>query len=251
MIERIVVFGDSYTYGHGCQDRVFYIDPDTKQVVGQRTPDNFPSEYCWASLLSKEYNIPVINLARCGHSNPAMFRDLMNFGTKDNHSKLKTLVLFAGTSPDRLEASGNRGELHSWVLSHNWDPAWQGKMDPHLEQYFLAKKMYIMHLYQDEIGRNIGLMSLLAAKQYCELRGFSFEFSMPMYWYDPDIIKHLQNDTGIIKHQFQDIQSYDYSGTNNDWANKNIYKCVDNHTNEKGHEVYYQNIIRPIMDKYK
>jgi hypothetical protein len=47
-----------------------------------------------------------------------------------------------------------------------------------------------------------------------------------------------------------DIQSYDFSGCLNDWVNKNEYKCVDDHTNEKGHKLYYQKVIKPIIEKH-
>jgi hypothetical protein len=254
MIERVIIVGDSFTYGHGCPDRIFYVDKETKKVVGQRTPDTIPSEYCWASLLKKDYDIEVVNLARCGHSNPAMFRDLVNHSMKDKKPTKggiipKTLVIFAASSTDRIEASGAKGELHSWVLGHDWDPAWQGKLDPHQEQYWLAKKMYITHLYDDAIGKNIALMSILAAQQYSTLRGFKFVTSIPTTFYDVLTINHLW-DYGMGKFVIPDIQSYDFSGCLNDWVNKNEYKCVDDHTNEKGHKLYYQKVIKPIIEKH-
>jgi len=254
MIDRVVIVGDSFAYGHGCLDRIFYIDPDTKKIVGQRTPDTIPSDYCWASLLKKDYNnIQVVNLARCGHSNPSMFRDLITYNKKDKLPTKggiipKTLVIFAASSTDRIEAAGAKGELHSWVLGHNWDPDWQGKPDPRQEQYWLAKKMYITHLYDDAIGQNIALMSILAARQYCTLRGFDFLCAMPIPFYDKLVMNHLF-DFGMKKFLIPDIQSYDFSGCLNDQVNKNEYKCVDDHTNEKGHEVYYQKVIKPLIEK--
>jgi hypothetical protein len=250
MIERIVIVGDSFTYGHGCIDRVFYRDPDTGKQVGERTPDGVPSDYCWASLLKKEYHLQVQNLAECGHSNPAMFRDLTDKCRKDGPNPPKTLVIFAASACDRIEAAGAKGELHSWVLNHVWDPAWQGKMDPWLEDYFLAKKMYITHLYHDKIGQNIALMSILAAKEYCNIRNFDFVFSFPRTFYDTDMINHLY-DYGLNDFVIPDIQSYDFSGNLNDWVNFNIYRCKDNHTNEKGHELYYKKVIKPFIEKYK
>lgn len=253
MLERIIVLGDSYTYGHGCEDRVFYMDPDSKKLVGKPTMGMGPSAYCWATLIEKEYKIEVKNLAQCGHSNSAMFRDLINFSLNDKSHK-QTLVIFAGTSPDRIEISGANGGTHSWVLSQAATaPFLYGEKsysDLNADQYALAKKMYLTHLYQKNIGTNLGLMAMLGSKQYCDLRGFHFNYSLPEYWYDRDTINHLYNVTKLNNLAFQDIQSFDYSGKNNHWENINIYKCKDNHTNEVGHEVYFNKIIVPLLKKY-
>jgi hypothetical protein len=58
-------------------------------------------------------------------------------------------------------------------------------------------------------------------------------------------------DYGLNDFVIPDIQSYDFSGNLNDWVNFNIYRCKDNHTNEKGHELYYNKVIKPFIEKYK
>lgn len=252
MLERVIVLGDSYSYGHGCSDRIYYVDMNTKEIIGRPFYEKPPSDYCWASLIKKEFNIEVINLARCGHSNPAMFRDLVNFGLNDKNKNLKTLLIYAGTSPDRLEVGGGSNNVYSWVLSQ--DPNFvhpEFVKNPEQEQHWQAKKMYIKNLYNSKIGQNIGLMSMLSCFQYAILCNFKFAFSITHYWYDSAVISHWYNSFADIKNlSFPDIQSFDYSGKGDPLANNKIYKCVDNHTNEKGHEIYYNLVIKPIISKY-
>ena len=88
-IDRVIVLGDSFTFGHGCSDRVYYYDEDLKKFVGDITPMNqcIPSEYCWPALLQKEFpRLKVHNLSQPGHCNQGMFRDLLDFYVKYDYN---------------------------------------------------------------------------------------------------------------------------------------------------------------------
>ena len=64
-LNRVIVLGDSFTFGHGCSDRVYYYDEDLKKFIGdiKLVKQCIPSEYCWPSLLQKEFpSLKVYNL---------------------------------------------------------------------------------------------------------------------------------------------------------------------------------------------
>ena len=74
MINKILVFGDSFNYGHGCSDRMFYYDHKTKKMIGNALPENVPSQFSWPSLLQNDYpNIQVYNFANPGRANAHIF----------------------------------------------------------------------------------------------------------------------------------------------------------------------------------
>jgi len=77
---RLVVFGDSYTFGDGLPD-CYPVTPETK-----------PSEYVWAQLVANKLDYELVNLAKCGSSNLEILWKIMNTSFKDDD-----LILVAWT----------------------------------------------------------------------------------------------------------------------------------------------------------
>ena len=66
---RLVVGGDSYTYGHGLKDCINYAD-------NGYGPE--PSKYAWPSLLGTKLNLPVKNLAMPGRGNDFIIKQFLS-----------------------------------------------------------------------------------------------------------------------------------------------------------------------------
>ena len=69
-INRLVVFGDSFTYGHGLSDC--------------RSSDDLPSTQAWPALLGNQLDVPVVNNAIPGYSNIEILISILTFGFAEN-----------------------------------------------------------------------------------------------------------------------------------------------------------------------
>ncbi len=67
--KRLIVFGDSMTYGEGL--------PDVDKIGSTD-----PSQYAWPAILSQSLDIPVINMALPGVSNKFISDRVLNFDFK-------------------------------------------------------------------------------------------------------------------------------------------------------------------------
>ena len=141
-INRVIILGDSFTFGHGCSDRIYYYDEDLKEFVGDLTTikRGIPSEYCWGSLLQKEFtNLTVYNLSQPGHCNQGMFRNLLDFYVHFDFFNSNDLIIFNGTHSDRIEV---RTIYHEDQVG-SWSIGWEymaGEQD--FKEYILAQKYY-------------------------------------------------------------------------------------------------------------
>ena len=245
MVKRIVIVGDSYTFGHGCSDREYYYDQNLQAFVGDYTPfrNRIPSKFCWAALLQQQYpNIEVVNLAVPGHCSQGMFRDLTNYYF-DNEYSPDDIVMFNGTFANRIEvALGDKPEVTvPWVMG--WDKQSQ---DEAKVQYNIAKKMYVMHLFNDDIGYNLSITGLMSAYAYAVSRGMKFIWSLPTYDYSAKALHAVLPAMQSTK--IPEIVNYDYSGKNDLKFNSS---CVapDFHVNDKGHAIYFEKEILPAVQR--
>jgi hypothetical protein len=242
---RIVIVGDSYTFGHGCSDREYYYDQNKQTFVGDYTPfdKRIPSNHCWAALLQQQYpNIEVVNLAMPGHCSQGMFRDLTNYYYANTYSS-DDIVMFHGTFANRIEvALGDRPDVTvPWVMG--WDKQSQ---DEARVQYNIAKKMYVTHLFNNDIGYNLSITGLMSAYAFASVRKMKFIWTLPTYDYSDKILKAIlpaMNDTKI-----PEIVNYDYSGKFDFKFNQT---CVapDFHVNDKGHAIYFEREILPAVQR--
>jgi hypothetical protein len=237
-IDRVIVLGDSYTFGHGCSDRVYYYDEDLKKFIGDRTllEQCIPSKYCWAALLQKDFpNLTVHNLSQPGHCNQGMFRDLLDFYVKYDYN-LNDLIIFNGTFSDRIEV---RTMYHLDQVGP-WAIGWEYMTGGDYKEYITAQKYYTKHLYHEKIGINLTLSSLLGAYSYSTLNKHKFLYSLPDDAH-PSIIPNIRC---INNHAIPKIFSYDFSGID-DYQFNVTCESKDTHTNEKGHQIYYEKEIKP------
>ncbi|CAB4241666.1 hypothetical protein UFOVP71_204 [uncultured Caudovirales phage] len=238
--KRIIIVGDSVTYGHGCLDRVFYFDPISKKKFGEHFLNAPPSQYCWASLLAQRFpNLEIVNLARSGHSNEMMIADLINYINTDIYDA--ALIIFQATYSDRMAISAGPEAIRSWGLS--WDPAFSTFEDKNILD---AKKKYVQFLYNETIGVNRTKTALLAAYSVANLVNSKFVFSLPLS--DTSVGRKIYNR--LISNQITSLHTIDYSGK---WDVKinNTFLAPDYHPNEAGHEYYLNNHIIPLLTQLK
>lgn len=243
MKNKIIILGDSYTYGHGCSDRIYYFDDKNNQYVGRHFeyPEDSASEYCWGSLLSKRFpEFEVVNLSRPGNANIAMFGNLVEYGEGIGLDQVYTII-FVGTFVDRIEIATLKDPEQSGPWLINWDP-------PLIDQpefYQKAKDYYRKFLYNGSIGINLSLASIFGAHSYATSRGIKFYWSIPLGSMPPQTFNVLKP---IINMRFKHIHNYDYSGHKNEAINKSCL-APDLHVNEIGHALYFQKEIIPIINK--
>jgi hypothetical protein len=246
MKKRIIIVGDSFTFGHGCSDRSYYYDEKTETFIGDVTHFYVPkpSDFCWASLLQKQHpELEIVNLAKPGLCNQAIFRNILEYFEK-NPARPNDILMFNGTYPDRLEiALHDKPEVPtSWVIGFD-----QNSQKHSTVQYNIAKKMYVTHLYNDEIGFNISMATLLAAYGFAVGSNMKFIWSLPMY--DNVKTKIEMNKTipiSLHTNNMPSIMTYDFSEEENFEFNSSC-RANDWHVNNTGHSIYFLKKIIPAI----
>ena len=242
-IPRVIILGDSFTFGHGCSDRIYYYNEDLKEFVGDPTPmlQFIPSEYCWPGLLQKDFpKVEVFNLSQPGHSNQGMFRNLLEFYSRDAYIA-NDLIMFNGTFSDRIEIRSHLGkdEVGNWIMGSGYMTIMEN-----FKEYTSAQKDYIKYLYHEKIGFNLTVSSLLGAYGYATSNNHSFLYSTPIS--SPEMLLHT---TKIFPNRIIPIIWYDFSGKNNYECNVTC-QAKDKHINERGHQIYYEKEIKPRIQQF-
>ena len=158
---KIVVLGDSFTFGQGCSDT-------PTEVVA------LPSAYCWPSLIQKQFAIPVDNRAGLGYSNASIIETLHQDLTTDIN-----LVIFCASFPTRIQISRNEH------VSESMSPHW--KSDQNDLDIDNAVRLYYKHLYSNRIGYTNIITTLLAAYGAARLIGADFLWSKALNFYSPGV----------------------------------------------------------------
>ena len=237
--------GDSYSYGHGCKDRLYYIDPLTKKLVGDKTEPKWktPSEFCWGNLLQKDFSdIEVINLSLQGNSSQSYFRQLTSYLNNNGGPTKNDMIFYYGTLPNRIEIAKeppHNDRIVPWQLANDWDPSIKTT-----GPYHAAKKQYVTFLHHKEICANLVFMSLLACYGYAASNSMQFRWTLPILFYDEKLLKFVCRN--IMPFNLPSMTDQDYSGNLDTEFNQSCF-FVDNHANEKGHELYYKQVILPAV----
>lgn len=71
MLNRLITFGDSFTYGHNLEDCTLH-----------NCQDQFPSNHAWPAVLGSLLNYEVINKSSPGASNIEILSTILNFKFK-------------------------------------------------------------------------------------------------------------------------------------------------------------------------
>ncbi len=266
MTKNIILLGDSFTFGHGCSDRIYHWDPKLKKYVGDvHSLAQGPSQFCWGRLIEKEFSgVRVYNLAYPGKDNISCFADLL-LARQEHYEDLKIdAVFFNMTYDDRQQiadsvgfASSNFAEktqgrdvdyFRDYVPLNSWSPLWNldgwamDRNEP--KEYVRALEYYANYLFSPAWGAKLSHNSLYAVESWARKQGAKF------YWSASRIVSVNTStyiDAGIKKKQLPNI--VDHLKIHGKPKEVNLeYRSSDGHANDAGHQRYYQDIIRPIID---
>jgi hypothetical protein len=171
-MKKILVVGDSYTYGSGCDDRPWYFDEKTNSWIPEKPkyPLPGPSEQCWASLLQSALpDCEVVNLALPGQDNGTILLSVLNYPDLANVD----LIMFAGSGDDRYRIKSDVTQIsvvkvETWVMANTR----QG-IDP---AYNKALVEYIKYLYHPDVYLDNTIMTILA------LYGIAMKTNAKVLW---------------------------------------------------------------------
>lgn len=240
-MKRILVLGDSITYGHGCSDRMYYWDCQNNRYIGD--PDIFrhgPSIHCWAQHMSNELGYSVTNLASSGNNNTNIawqcIQSVYENGQEFDH------IIAAFSYDDRLEWAhpDSTGLISASALS---PPPMLLNKYPNWDQ---AVGLFMTELYHPDWGVKLSHMAINTVANIARETGAKFNWSVPEFNQTesgnnispalrstqiPSMIKHFG-----LWHNGRMLTSDDTP-----------YTAVDGHPSELAHNDYFNSIIKPIV----
>lgn len=89
MMDRLITFGCSYTYGFGLPDC----------YVNDFDPGPFASQHSWAAILAKKLNRRLVNLSHSGSSNLEILNSVLNYNFLPDD---KVIVQWSFTDRDTI-----------------------------------------------------------------------------------------------------------------------------------------------------
>jgi len=267
MSKNIIVLGDSFTFGHGCSDRVFYWDPDTKKYVGNdKSLALGPSEHCWASLISQHYpGTKVTNISSPGKDNTSCFIDFLVDYIDNKTADAVDMVIFAMTFDDRIQIASPAGfedagfqqrtqgrpvdHFKDYMPMSSWSPLWSleswSKARENPAEYNRALEYYTNYLYNPAWGAKLGHLALYG------MQGLIHSIGAKFYWSAPGAAsvnksKYLVNNVKSqeIAHIIDHLEIFDRSN-----VEAAQYRCPDGHANDAGHKKYFAEVIQPIVER--
>lgn len=244
---KIVISGDSFTFGQGCSDKPTVYDPKTKCWMPEHDIVK-PSEYCWGSLLQKQYpNSTVYNFAQPGRDNIYISTTIID------NIKDADLVIFPATSFNRMQANNpNTGGADAWIVGN--------PVTDYYPDYTNAAKMFAKHLYNENYLAEISTMAVLAVYAECLVRQIPFIWSCSPYGISPIIEKsrtyqNFARRTSIIEqHKFHPLfgywQTVYYEPKDVPSVEDNPWLHNDGHANDRGHQYYFEHVVLPKVKQY-
>lgn len=239
-MKRILVLGDSITYGHGCSDRNYYWDYKQNKYIGNPNFSGGPSKYCWAQYIQDELGYSVTNLASSGNNNANIAWQCIQSVYENNQQFDHIIAAFS--YDDRLE----------WAHPEFDDPISASPLHPpqlHMKKYpqwDQAIDLFVKELYHPQWGVKLSHMAINTVSNIARETGAQFNWSAPEFNQTesgtslsptlrstqiPSMIKHF----GLWKNG-QMLT-----------ANESKYCAVDGHPSELAHKEYFDTIIKPIV----
>lgn len=248
---KILIVGDSFTYGHGCSDRNYWFSLKENRWFGE----NFnefgmapPSQHCWASLLAQHLpEFEVINLAVPGNNATTMAIE-----TLKKIDKNVKLVIFSGPPSARIEIvshDGTEQNVISWLVTDNSinqerQTRNETNHSPILEDVLNAKLAYMKYLHSDVVTANLAITAAHASCYAALNVGAHFLWSFP----NTDVLisdsRYEAELSGIRKYEIPSA-----NGFFNPWTLKGQpYFAEDGHINDLGHRTYFEQILLPRVE---
>lgn len=241
---KIVISGDSFTYGQGCKDRVDFTDPVTGISHTNYVGTEPPSKYCWASLLQNHYpDHQLINVAKPGKDNMYISTSIIE------NLKDAAIVYFSGTACNRLQVIDIFGNPTQLIL---------GGFDKYIHNETVH--LFVKHLYLESYFIDISVSALLATYAHCIVKDISFVGSMPflgmsgVYTKNQNQLTEISKTESIVRTELllknkQIPPLFGYSLFRSLQKNRDKYLHDDGHVNEIGHEYYFNHEILPVFSK--
>ena len=253
-VKNILVLGDSYIFGHGCRDRVHWID---KHGVEHGDPINLynsPSEFAWPSLLANRFpdRVNVYNLSMPGIDNLSLISALNNF--LDN-SRVNVDLIILNTSPAGRMLVANTTDnsyrdtpflrniidLKDETKSVNWQVFRESKPlalrgSVHTEEAFLK---FAGLYYHDGLGVQMAMSSVLSAYSISQILGVKFIWMSPAYCAAAVNMPLFPAKVRNVLTGHQSIHVADFQR-----RDMKKYSADDGHSNEQCHEDYFNEVVK-------
>jgi hypothetical protein len=237
---KIVISGDSFTFGHGCKDRVSFTSKKTGEFINNFNPDQGPSEYSWPSLLQKKYpEHKIINLAFPGVDNTYIFKSIID------HIDGADIVFVGSTSMNRMQIATSDGlNVQSLVFSSYNTSRSNGKIE-----YEKAIELFLKHLYTESYFASVFVSTIWAVYGQCLKKNIPFIWSVNIETaraikekkYE-SLLKSLDQ---LKTFEIEDLCYYFHFNR----LDLELYLHEDSHANEYGHEYYFNHEILPVFSK--
>jgi hypothetical protein len=252
-VKNILVLGDSYIFGHGCQDRVHYVDDQGVEHGDTQSLADEPSEFAWASLLAKRFpdKVNVYNLSLSGVDNQSLVSALCNF--LDNGPTVD-LIMF-NTSPGTRMLVNNVTrhsykdtpflkrliQLDDTTKSANWQVFRESRprgiqvMDDDLDEYTKFIGLY----YHDALGVQTAMSAVLSAHSISQMIGAKFIWMSPSYCSATMNMPLFPAKVRSTLAMHQCIHIADFQR-----RDRKKYQADDGHSNEQCHEDYFNEVVK-------
>lgn len=240
-MKRILVLGDSITFGHGCSDRQFYWDNNNSRYIGDSDSfRNGPSKHCWAQCIQDELGYFVVNLSMSGNNNTNMAWQCIQ-AVHENKQQFDHIIA-AFSYDDRLEWAhpDSNNAISASVLS---PPPMLLNKYPRWDQ---AIKLFAEELYHPDWGVKLSHMAINTVANIARETGAQFNWSAPEF---------NQTESGSsISPALRSTQIPSMMKHFGLWQNGRMltaedtpYTAIDGHPSELAHREYFKTIIEPIV----
>lgn len=243
-MKNILILGDSFSYGQGCSDR----------PTQESSLNHIPSEFSWPALLRADLNedeYRLINLSKSGNSLMGMYLDLLHYHKYHVHAEPIHMVVFTITSFERLLVANpiDPSNVVSWVLSSDIPNT---SANEAIRNYNEAKHSYQKYLDNDIVQALNAIAYVNAFFNYTSIHNIKCLWSSPRL---PELYEKHDWLSFSEELMFTNLYNYDFSKHDSDvgpYNNAFNKSCImdDGHPNNKGHQIYYDHVIKPQVLKY-